>query len=85
MTSYQSTKGGSEPERLRTAGLDEFQVKFLKRFRSSNKFIKEMEEIFVTDRQSVILSLLQPIVGDLSERQRNILTFGINFSSYNVE
>ncbi|KAG5898779.1 hypothetical protein JTB14_010989 [Gonioctena quinquepunctata] len=64
---------------------DEFQVKYLKRFGSTTKFVRENEEIFTIDKESIVLSLPQPIRGGLSERQKNMLTFGIDFASYNVE
>lgn len=66
-------------------GIDEFQVKYLKRMLSTNKFIKESEEIFAIGKENIVLSLPQPTVAGLSERQRNMLNFGIDFSSYKVE
>lgn len=63
----------------------ELHVQFLKRFRSTNKFLREDFAIFAMDKADVVLTLPEPESGGFSERQRQMLRFGVDFSGYNID
>lgn len=64
---------------------ESIEVVFLKRFRATNKFVRESDDIYFIDRSDIVFTLPVPESGGFSERQRQMLSFGVDFSSYKVE
>ena len=62
------------------------EVKYLKRIDKTNKFLKNEDKIYETEKEDLILKLPRPITVGGSERRRQLLSFGVEcFQGFNVE
>lgn len=64
---------------------DHVKVKYLKRFKTTYKFVKEKDEVYDISKGDVVMVLPEPECSGFPERQKNMFTFGIDFSTYDVE
>lgn len=60
---------------------NELRLKYLKRYKNTYKFIREKEDIYDSARDDVVMVLPDPDMSG-SARQQNMMSFGVDFSSF---
>lgn len=64
---------------------DNIKVKYLKRLKATYKFIRQKDDVYDIMKSDVVMMLPDPDPSGLSERQKNIFHFNVDFLRYNVE
>lgn len=64
---------------------DENELKYLRRFKDTNKFLNDATTVFSFLREDIISKLPQPSNVGGTARNAAMLCFGVNFGYYNVE
>ena len=64
---------------------DVFEIKYLKRGLSSQKFTREDPTNYEVDKNNVVVKLPHRLLSGVSERQIEKITFGTDLSNYNLD